>query len=290
MFLGTEDNPGSPHKPFTKKAKVYRRTFSKNNNSLAAIKSEAEIVPSLFLDDKIIDVTDQYVTCKDITIPVKEIDSNKYAYIGVFDNNDWVPIDWGKIKNNQVTFRKIEVGIVYAPLYFGRNGIQMANSPFILDSMGKTTFLIPEAHKLSIHKRMEINRVFPDTPDDFYVGDFDSARFQGSNDPNFNANTDLYIVPRHPLPYWNTISLNSKQAFRYIRCLPSHSMNCCLAEIAFYSGPNKLKGKIVSFNESTIKNSQTGPEMAMDDNFYTAFETHKGKVGWIRFGKTYSNR
>ena len=71
-------------------------------------------VPELFRIPKFTDVTDEYMVTTDITRYVpSEYSTEKVAYICVFDNKNWVPVYYGNIKNDKVTFPSMGREIVY---------------------------------------------------------------------------------------------------------------------------------------------------------------------------------
>lgn len=244
MFLGAEDNPGTPHKPLTRKGKIYRHTFAKNPLSLAMIKDDTDKVPLFLADPRIRDVTDEYVPCMDITVPLMDCPSlsernKKYAYIAVFDNNEWVPVQWGIPRGDHVLFTKMEGGIVYMAGYYDRSKMVPANYPFILTEKGEIKYFQPD--KENVNKTICLSRVFPLVPDAFDTWHMDGCRFQGANSPDFHDATDLYTIPVRPNPFWNEIQLNIPQSFRYVRYIGIGYTH--MGEMEFYSSGKIVKGK-----------------------------------------------
>lgn len=85
-----------------KKPKVYRRTFRVNRKILGDLKGE-EKVPSLFRIPTFIDVTDEYYDTKDIERDIlHEYSDRKVAYICVYDNKQWEPVDYGMIESGKL--------------------------------------------------------------------------------------------------------------------------------------------------------------------------------------------
>lgn len=70
-FMGVESNPGVPHKPDHKMAKVYRNTFAIQPQSLAMIAGKKDILPPFFYNPRFCDVSDEYFEATDITFPIK---------------------------------------------------------------------------------------------------------------------------------------------------------------------------------------------------------------------------
>lgn len=74
--------------------KVYRQSFSIQKSSLSVINSSKEEIPGYFLNPRFKDVTNEYVECGDIEIQLNKDYDQKYAYLCVFDNREWVPVAW----------------------------------------------------------------------------------------------------------------------------------------------------------------------------------------------------
>lgn len=272
-FLGAEDSPGTPHKPLTKKGKVYRHIFENNPLSLANFIKPGEEVPVFLKDKKIKDVTDEYAVVHPVTIL---LGTNGYAksanarlvYLTVFDNKKWVPIDGAVISNNQASFKKLEGNIVYMPGYYRNREILPAGSPFILDEHGQMHMLIA-SHKLK-HQRMNVSRLFPITADNYDPWNIRNCRFQGSNKPDFSNAVDLYRIDNKPNPFWNAIQIKQTPAFRYLRFWSGSSTY--IGEIEFYAKGKKLNGTPIGtttgwFSEKTFKR-------AFDGDIFTDFDSN----------------
>lgn len=154
-FLGYENNPGMHkieligfNRMKFKRAKVFRRIFSNNSNSLVNIADpKKETIPPIFNDPHFIDVTNIYVPVSDVNLKIYEKPTSDFAYLCVFDNKNWLPIHWGKIRNNQVVFTDMGRDVVYLPVYFMNNQNVPIGDPFILDKKGKIHILSAEMNK-----------------------------------------------------------------------------------------------------------------------------------------------
>ena len=92
VFSAGTSNPGEPHKPDEKMAKVFRRCYA-INREIANINKLEGSVPATFKNVFIRDVTDEYMITDDVEIEIPAIYKNKYkyAYLAVFDNKNWIP-------------------------------------------------------------------------------------------------------------------------------------------------------------------------------------------------------
>lgn len=273
MFLGEEVNPGTPDRPLTKKGKIYRNLFEKNPNSLAMVKDYKDIVPSFLNNPRIKDVTDEYVSCRNITVslincPSLQDRNKKYAYITVFDNSKWVPIHWGTVQKNKVYFTKMEVGIVYMACYYEDSKIIPASYPFILKKNGEIKYLHPD--KRNVNKNICISRVFPLITDAFDTWHMAGCKFQGANSPDFHSAIDLYTIPIKPNPFWNEIKLNTNQQFRYVRYFSIGYTH--IGELEFYFSGTKLEGKPSGTRIGRFQNKDKTFDKAVDGDINTSFD------------------
>lgn len=279
-FLGAEDSPGTPHMPNRKKGKVYRRTYAKNPQTLAMIRSKNEIIPPFFLNSRIKDVTDEYVKCFNIDVPLaKSSYPNKYAYISVYNNKSWVPVDWGRLNNNTVIFHKMEGDIIYMAGYYEDMFIKPANYPFLLQKDGSLKYL--KADSSNLNNTFSVSRIFPVTSDFFVVDKMIGGVFQGANRIDFKDAVTLDSVSIKPYPFWNEKTISNKTKFRYVRYLSPFGRQCNIGEAEFYNKKIKLKGKIIGKNDHVINDSTRTFEKAMDGDITTLFEAQALTAGWV---------
>ncbi|AWK04311.1 hypothetical protein HYN56_08705 [Flavobacterium crocinum] len=130
-------------------AKVFRKTFSIQQSSLAAIKDTA-VIPNGFLREKnILDVTEEYVATGKISYPINPESKNTTAYLNVFNLAKWRVIDWGQKKSNTIEFQNLGSNIVYLPSFYDPASKKMsyAKYPVLLDSNAKQQILNPNYNK-----------------------------------------------------------------------------------------------------------------------------------------------
>jgi hypothetical protein len=116
-FMGCEANPGK-YKLNRKIAKVYRKIFSEDENALANQLQEREKVPAWLSGENYLDVTEKYVNTSDVAISLLQSEQ-RWAYLAVYNSNDWRAIHWGKINpSGHALFTKMGRNIVYLPAYY----------------------------------------------------------------------------------------------------------------------------------------------------------------------------
>ena len=116
-------------------AKVYRKTYSEQLDSLGAKLNEGEGAPRWLKKKYYKDVTDSYVKTTDVLLKVVPSDQ-RYAYLCVFNSGHWRAIQWGEIEQESVIFRGMGRDIAYLPAFFRNDEIVPAGLPFILQKDG----------------------------------------------------------------------------------------------------------------------------------------------------------
>jgi hypothetical protein len=114
-----------------KRAKVFRKTFAANKESLYYINNGGEEIPQLFKNTRFRDVTDQYIPTSNVEIET-DVKPNKFAYLCVFDNQNWVPVHWGEIKSGEVSFDKMGRDAAYIPAVYSDGGMLPISDPIIV--------------------------------------------------------------------------------------------------------------------------------------------------------------
>ena len=143
-FMGGLKNPYD-YSITSRVAKVYRKTFSINHNSLP-FKIADDMIPNRYLKVKsMIDVTPSYTTVSNLSIKLKDKRNNKYAYLCVFNTGNWEAVGYGKIENGFAKFKNVgNNNIVYMISIFNKKKLIPVTYPFILKSDGNMHFLIPD--------------------------------------------------------------------------------------------------------------------------------------------------
>ena len=151
-------------KLFNRAAKVYRKTFSIQPDSLGCCKHKDERVPPWLAGRNFMDVTGQYLETTDVVVHLeaKPPKDARFAYICVFNGGEWKAIHWGKIENNQVTFTKMGRNIVYLPAYYVDQTLVPSAAAFILALDGQIRTLDREAGPTIT---IEMAVTTPETPD-----------------------------------------------------------------------------------------------------------------------------
>lgn len=158
-FMGAECNPGKYRLP-NKLAKVYRKMFSIQKESLGAQGIEMDELPPYIKGRSYIDVTREYVDVCDVKINLqKEVpDSVEFAYLCVFNSGEWKAIQWGRIENGAVTFKDMGMDIAYIQALYKDKKIIPSGSPFILNPDSSVRELTGEPDKTGSVKLVSTTR------------------------------------------------------------------------------------------------------------------------------------
>jgi hypothetical protein len=267
MFLAAEDSPGVPHKPLTKKGKVYRNCYRVNKESLEIVKEDQEIIPGFFNSANIIDVSQEYFKGYDIAVETKQVPKAAHVYLSVFNNREWVPIGWAKNKDGVGSFKHFEPGIVYLPTTFSQEGNQPFGEPFLLDDNGTKKELRANVNQLS--RKITLDRLYPNTPEMYMVDDATEGEIQGANNPDFKNATVLYSFKNRALPYWNKIEITEGQEFRYIRFIPAKNKRCNVAELQIFHERNRMRVKPIVLGNKNDSNLH----FAFDNDLNTSYSS-----------------
>jgi len=193
------DKDGKGHAGLSNRAaKVYRKTFATQPNTLADAAGSYEKLPKWIAKRTYADVTEQYQPVSEVhvylTAPIPS--GTKIAYICVFNGGEWRVIDWAKIQPGiKITLKgsmslklgsgsKVSVakvmslqfpyakfkdmgrGIAYIAAYWSGDAVVPASNPFILDERGEQQMLNgDEVGTAPSFDSVEIAATVPTTPD-----------------------------------------------------------------------------------------------------------------------------
>jgi hypothetical protein len=280
IFVGCDNQPGSPHKVDQKMAKTFRKTYAVNRELEELYQKEKDI-PPLLNELCIKDVTSEYTEPYNVQVEIKHKTSHKYAYLAVFDNQNWTPIYWGKIKGNKVTFENMGANIVYLPVCYENNKIIPLAPPFLLTYTGEKMditsnnqeyqtlklyrkYFYPE-HAYFLHKRT--------------IG----AEIQASNFSDFRDSIILFTVSEPAINTGKIILNQNREKYRYWRYFtPKTGSYCTISELYFFekNNPEAIYGNVIG-TEGSYKNQGNVKEKAFDKNPLTYFDSDKTAGAWV---------
>lgn len=262
-----------------KAPKIYRNTYENFKDTITSKKGENDIIPDVYVCNfNIKDVTKEYFKPNRITIDLNHkniILNHNIVYLCVFDNLNWVPVDWAVLDTKKITFKNIGCEIVYLPMIYNGEFIPISE-PFLLDSNGKATKFIPQKNYIS---KISLSRKYPLFPRiDMFYNQIIGGVFEASNDSEFKTKDLLYTIKKYPNDGWNYQKIFSNKAYKYIRFKGSENSSSNISEILFLDKDNnKISGKPISSKFAIYHDSI----MAFDDNVLTYFESVDKDNGWV---------
>lgn len=260
--------------------KIYRNTYS-YNKELLEINNSGEYVPSLFRNVFLRDVTRGIIKCSDVTFPVKDV-KNKYAYLLVFDNQNWVPVAYGTIKSNKATFKDVGENVMYLPVIYVNGQMNPIAEPFMLGHNGKVKKMIPDLKK---KKTMVLDRKYPTKERSYeFIVRLKDGEFQASNDADFKEYYMVHHIKEGKMTGQYVTVPDSIPPCRYWRYTSERDgCFCNIAEILFYAKGDtvKLQGKIIGTEGSWRDNPARYKEAAFDGDILTSFDAPEEKGGWV---------
>lgn len=285
-FMGAESNPGSYNKQGRKLAKVYRRTFAYQLQSLyAQNQTIGERVPPILNSPFIKDVSEEYFKGQSVTVKLNSFHSrDTFVYIAVWNNHEWIPVDFTRRnKDNTASFTHLGSDIVYQPVYWGANGSVPAGDMILLKRDGSEIILRPDTSR---RQDLKISRKYPlfDRISQFrHMMDY--GVFEAANNPDFSDAIQVTETVMVPQCGYGTIKVKANRKYRFWRYRAAANRKCYLAELKFYDNGEKLAVENVLTEGLGLGN--TKPENVFDNDELTYYESKLAKHGWVGadFGK-----
>lgn len=206
--------------------KVYRKAFSTQNESNTD--KEIQGYPFDLSDNRLVDVTEEYVKCYDADVDFKCNPKKNYKYLAVFNRLNWRPV----ASSTTSHFSKMGAGIVYIPLCLksGNEPEQILSYPFILREDGEMQSLIPDKENL---QRLVLYRKYPyESRKMEYNASSTGTVFYGSTDADFSDCDTLHIITDDIMMRLQRVNLPGQKKYRYIKIRPARALS--LAELKLF--------------------------------------------------------
>lgn len=280
-FGGVDTNPGDPHKLDEHMAKVFRKTYAANTE-LEILQETEEYIPAAFSSPFIKDVTSEYMDCTDVELET-EGKNGRHAYLSVFNNSSWTPIDFARIKNGNMHFKNMGKNIVYLPVYYEEKEKQLAIAdPFLLTYKGEIKKLTPDTLKrqtLVLHRKYPVFPHVMEGAERVYKGEF-----QAADNPDFR---NAKVV--HKIKQWGTIGMEAQipdscGKYRYWRYYQHEEYcNCNIAEIYFVDREKHtfIEGKIIGTEGAWNNNENYNKTKVFDHSLLTSFDAPTSNGSWV---------
>ena len=254
--------------------KFYRQTYA--HNPIPAPTDREEHVPAFFRDPFQKDVTSIYLHTADVEIPVSLPAEREYAYLAMYNKEEWVPVAFAKAENGKCRFRDLGVDALYLPVHYPEGRMEALGTPFVLYCNGKTQAKGGTGER----KKLCIERTEPYQGKFEYQGEeFPGSCFECDDNRNFQSADTVYIEKEILNYRLASTALASTPTARFWRFTPSTDY-IVMAELHFINEKGHiLQGKY-------IPNEPKNPNALTDENPET-FSIVQGSLG-IDFGKPVS--
>jgi hypothetical protein len=280
VFDASSSDPGKTHIDFPI-GKVFRHCYAVNRE-IEQFRKAVRHIPPVFSNICIKDVSDEYMTVDDVRVSLNTApDNSRYAYLAVFNNIEWIPVQYGKISGRKAWFKKMGRGVVYLPVYWGKEGLTAAGDPFILNRLGEMKILKPDASK---KQTIVARRKYPVSSDAVWAaGRMLNGRIEAANREDFNDRITVYTVKEHPVCSGEIILDTLNKKYRYWRYYGDWDTHCNIAELYFFpaNGNACNTGKIMGTAGSYDNNPRTTIEAAFDGDPLTFFDAQIPSEAWV---------
>ena len=255
--------------------KVYRINYEIQQNCLA-LRAKEEI-PDFFRNPGIEDITDKYIVCKDIEVPLWDNKHKKeYVYLCCYDDNNWIPVCWSIPRKKQALFTKVGVNVLYLPAYYENGAIIPAGNAFILKENGELKCFSEEADKKEISATF-----YSKTPYRLHTAlqaaGTVGTRFSVCNKKDLSDSLNVYTIEKLPF-YEDSFKIPTNKKYRYLVCdfqnTPAFQDAYSIAEIKIF-GKNRqqLEGKLTG----TKGISDNKLENVMDEDRVSFYQPDKSE-------------
>lgn len=275
-------------------AKVYRQTFSLNRRVYGEMAQYKEELYPLWRLPNFVDVTPLYARyyMEKLEIPRSclyedSLRGKSIVYLCHSARKNWASVDWAKVDERQLLFRRIKKGATMCLGIYEGEEIRPVSAPFYVDKQ------TDEVHFYICGKEKEevtlYNKYGADQEELWLRENMLGGVFEGSNAADFAMKDTLFIIHRTPERLFTEVCSWQDKEYRYVRYVGNKGTYCGVAEIALYAPGDSLpmRGKNIGPSDDSPENVNRGYEKAFDGKSWTSFEYSKETGGWtgLDFGK-----
>ena len=280
-FSGVCSNPGQPHKLDERMPKVFRYTYAMNPE-LRELLSSGQYVPAIFRYPFIKDVTEEYMDAREVRLEMPEEMEGQYAFLTVFDDKEWVPVDFARVEDGRAVFRKVGMNTVYLPVRYGTEGKMAAVAPpflfayggqvrpIVADTLRRDSLVLYRKYPVLAHVQGVVMRV-------------DSGEFQAARNARFSHPVLLHRITDCSAVGHEILLPDTLPAFRYWRYIQPKGGAANMADIRFYErGTHRqLKGRVIGTDGHWEGNPEATKDKVFDDDLLTHFDAPMPVGAWV---------
>lgn len=267
--------------------KVYRVNYEIQQNCLA-LRAKEEI-PDFFRNPGIEDITDKYIVCKDIEVPLWDNKHKKeYVYLCCYDDNNWIPVCWSIPRKKQALFTKVGVNVLYLPAYYESGAIIPAGDAFILKEDGELKCFSQKASKNETSATFYSKMPYRQHTALQAAGTI-GTRFSVCNNKDLSDSLNVYTIEKLPF-YEDSFKIPTNKKYRYLVCefqnTPTFQDPFSIAEIkVFGENQQQLESKLTGtkgISDNKLENVIDGDRVS----FYQPNKSEKQQYLVFDFGKS----
>ena len=269
-------------------SKVYRRMFGRNKELEKQLLALSGSFPPFFSYPRFADVTSLYTgnnPVRAISIPdsawYHENTNLPIVYLCVSQRQGWVPVAWTRYRKGRTRFENVKSNIIFRlaswenkQLEFQTGALRIAGVNTGIQALGPkeekdTVCLLSkfEIYDTEGFTRLMVNGVF-----------------EASNDRSFIHPDTLAVIEEAPVRLQNTVFMNPKKRYRYIRYQGPENSHCDVAEILFFenkSDTNACAGTVIGTPNDDPAGNRNEYTKAFDGDPYTSFHYKNASGGWV---------
>ncbi len=240
--------------------KVYRINYEIQQNSLALHAKEE--IPDFFKNPGIEDITDKYIVCRDIEVPLWEGKHKKeYVYLCCYDDNNWIPVCWSLPRKKRALFPKVGVNVLYLPAYYENGTIIPAGDAFILTAEGEIKHFPHNTNEIEPSMTLYSKMPYRQHTALQAAGTL-GTRFSVCNRKDLSDSLRVYTIDKLPF-YEDSFKIPTNNKYRYLVCdfqnTPTFQDPYSIAEIKVWGENQQLiEGKLTGtkgISENKLENA-----------------------------------
>ena len=270
---------------FDCRAKIYRQTFSMNEEEQDRIRCDLRKVYPNFRYPMYKDITRMYsdVFARTLTVPreelISDIKMNEIVYLCSSSHMKWLPVAWTYPDRDSITFNDVQGRVILCLAVYRDGELIPVSEPFELNKETGNVHYYHAADTLEDVKLLNKYHQFYESFPQRMVG----GTFEGSDYADFRVKDTLHIITEPPLRLHNVVKLPDAKKYRYVRYHGPAEAYCNVAEVSFYSdidGNEYLTGDIIGTPNGEGGDKEHDYKNVYDGNPSTSFNYDLSYGGW----------
>ena len=281
--------PNPPLRPaaelWNPKGKVYRETYSLNTSMMEDLDKPSDEVYPTFRYPLFKDVTPEYAGRwnRTLTLPKEVLYSEKttsdIVYLCLSCRDSWIPVAYTHMESDSIRFHDVEGDIIFRLAFWDGQGLELCSDPILLEkTSGNLRYFNPGNKQDTVALYFKYH-LYNET----FIFRMPGGVFEASNDVGFRHTDTLFLVKDVPERLYNTLWVDNRKSYRYVRYRGGDGSFCNIAEVAFYDASDSgwaLRGKVIGTPGCFEQNGSHEYTNVFDGDPYTSFNYKYAEGGW----------